>query len=216
METKPEAVKDADSVVEGKIEPKAGPIEPEAIPVAPPSKPPAVPSDVIKLWAPIVISIISLVVSIIGYFNSKHTTDLTQAQFDADRNIVAVAEKIKDSDATFKFRALNTNQQINRVTMYIPAPFHDFPIYTEGSDQQLKLDSMKPRILAYYTTPNNQEVPPAPTEDNATESIFYKDIPVVLFMKYSVAGETRERQGIYAVRAKITTPVSACSTRRFN
>ena len=147
----------------------------------------------LREWSALVISLIALGTSVVGYLNSRASTDLAQKQFDADRAIIVVGEK-EDKPGTdgtmFKFHSLSTNQRLSVLEITFPSVIEKGPRRAVGPQQEMSLIEDKFTAGDYFMKKAGALKP-------GTFGFRETSIPVVIDTFYSVAGVSAQRRGLY-------------------
>jgi hypothetical protein len=145
----------------------------------------------IRDWAAISMSAIALAVSILGYFNSRTSTMLSQYQFNADRAIILVGDKLDEQPKgmMFRFHALSATQHLSKLMITVPSVFQNRSWKASPPDQKLSLFPIETKVGEYYLSKFGRKFGYA--------RVLEPNIPVILDAWYSVAGESAARRGLY-------------------
>jgi hypothetical protein len=178
------------------IEPAPLPTAPSVVPVAESAKPTL--RKEVREWAAFGTSLLALAVSVASYFNSQSSSKLAQTQFDSDRAIVLVGEKMKDEKPEgmlFKFHALQSSQRVSRLQITVPTAFDSKSWTATPPDQVLSLVPIDYKIGDYYLKTVGRK--------EGFAGVVRGEIPVVLDAIYSVSGESMQRRGLYSLEVLV-------------
>ena len=101
-------------------------------------------SNSFKIWLPIIISILALVISVLSYFLSKNTFEY-EKEVNMFKNTPAIKEEIVDSN-TISFTLNSENTELQSVTIAFPSEISDNPISINTKPIQLSKTALETRV----------------------------------------------------------------------
>jgi hypothetical protein len=152
----------------------------------------------VRAWAAFVTSLIALGISFAGFIISRESSKLAQIQFNSDRAIVLVGEKMKDEKPQglmFKFHPLSGSQHLSKLQITVPSTFGKGSWLATPPDQVISLASITYLVGDFYLKSIGRQ--------KGYARVVRAEIPVVLDAFYSVAGDSMQRRGLYSLEALI-------------
>jgi hypothetical protein len=152
----------------------------------------------IREWAAFVTSLVALGVSFAGFINSRASSNLAQIQFNSDRAIVLVGEKMKDEKPQglmFKFHPLSSSQHLSKLQITVPSTFAKGSWLATPPDQVISLASIGYKVGDFYLKSVGRQ--------KGYANVVRAEIPVVFDAFYSVAGDSMQRRGLYSLEALV-------------
>ncbi len=152
----------------------------------------------IREWAALVTSLVALGISFAGFINSRASSQLAQIQFNSDRAIVLVGEKMKDEKPQglmFRFHPLSGSQHLSKLQITVPSTFEKGSWLATPPDQVISLAPITYVVGDFYLKSVGRQ--------KGYARVVRAEIPVVLDAFYSVAGDSMQRRGLYSLEALI-------------